>query len=373
MSTKNSSNINDPKLGRTLRDDFSRVDFIGEIKKEFRELKNFYIDEHKKERLQNMNTFSGFFHVLVWLLKSLFFRLTPLRRILTVIGVVLFIFGRIIIGDSGGDNLIIDNAVLGGILILFVLMLELKDKLLAKDELEAGRKVQRALLPDENPKIEGWSVWLYTRPANEVGGDLVDYLEMKDLRVGLTMADVAGKGLSAALMMSKLQATIRSLATGYDSLSNFASKVNEIFNRDSLPNLFASMLYLEIAPDSGKLIYVNCGHLPPLLVKENEVHELIKGEAALGLFKDAHFTEQHLDIKPGEIFIVYSDGVTEAMNEAGQFFGKERLINTIKKYHDRPADKLGEAITKQVEVFAGDAPRSDDLSLIILKRDQVDF
>lgn len=373
MRTKNTSNNNDPKLGKTLREDFRQVDFISEIKKEFRELKNFYIDEHKKERLKNMNRASGSFHVFSWLIKSLFLRLTPFRRILTVAGVVLFVFGRIRIGESGGDTVIIDNAVLGGILILFVLMLELKDKLLAKDELEAGRKVQRALLPDENPKVEGWSVWLYTRPANEVGGDLVDYLEMKDKCVGLTMADVAGKGLSAALMMSKLQATVRSLATEYNSLSKLASKVNEIFNRDSLPNLFASMLYLEIVPDSGELTYVNCGHLPPLVIKENEVKELIKGEAALGLFKNAQFTEQHLDLKTGEIFIVYSDGITEARSGYNELFGMERFINTVKKYKDLPVGQLGARIKHQVDVFVGDAPVSDDFSLIILKRDQVNF
>ncbi len=368
MGSDKKSYSNDPRLGRTLREDFRQVDFISEIKKEVRELKNFYIDEHKKERLQNMNTFSGFFHVVIWLIKSLFLRLTPFRRILTVAGVVLFIFGRIKIGGDGGNVVIIDNAMLGGILILFVLMLELKDKLLAKDELEAGRKVQRALLPDENPKVEGWSAWLYTRPANEVGGDLVDYIEMKDKRVGLTMADVAGKGLSAALMMSKLQATIRSLATEYDSLSKFASKINEIFNRDSLPNLFASMLYMEIIPNSGKLIYVNSGHLPPIVIKEDEVQQLMKGEAALGLLKNANFTEHHLNLKPGEIFIVYSDGVTEACNSYNELFGIERLISTVKKYKNVPPDQLGERIKQQVDAFIGEAPASDDLSLIILKK-----
>jgi sigma-B regulation protein RsbU (phosphoserine phosphatase) len=93
-----------------------------------------------------------------------------------------------------------------------------------------------------------------------------------------------------------------------------------------------------------------------------------KGDAALGLMKDSKFSERSVELNPGEVFIVFSDGVTEAMSEAGQFFGMERLINTIKKYKDRPVDKLGEAITQQVEFFAGDAPRSDDLSLIVLKR-----
>lgn len=373
MSTKNSSNINDPKLGRTLRDDFSQVDFIGEIKKEFRELKNFYIDESKKERLKNMNRASGGFHIFGWLMKSLFLRLNPFRRVLTVVGVIFLVLGKITVTNTGDVKIIIDSTIIGGILILFVLMLELKDKLLAKTELEGGRKVQKALLPEKDPEIPGWKVWLYSRPANEVCGDLVDYLNLNDKLIGLTMADVAGKGLSAALMMSKLQSTIRAIANEEDALSEFASKVNKIFNRDSLPNFFASMLYFQIEPCSGKIKYVNAGHLPPIILNGDMIKETNKGDAAIGLMKDSKFNEQTVELNSGEVFIVYSDGVTEAMNEAGQFFGKEMLTNTIKKYHDRPADKLGEAIIKQVEIFAGDAPRSDDLSLIILKREQVDF
>ena len=366
--TSNSSNNRDPRLGRTLKEDFSHVDFIGEIKKEFRELKNFYIDEQKKERLKNMNRASGGIHVFIWLIKSLFFRLNPFRRIVTVLGVIFFLLGKTTIASTGNDNFIVDFKILGGLMILFVLMLELKDKLLAKTELEGGRKVQKALLPDENPEIPGWKVWLYSRPANEVCGDLVDYLKLSEMHVGLTMADVAGKGLSAALMMSKLQSTIRAIANEKDSLSKFAGNVNYIFHRDSLPSLFASMLYIQLIPDKGKLKYVNAGHLPPLLLKGETVEEMPKGDAALGLMKDSKFKEQKLELKEGETLIIYSDGVTEAANEVGQFFGKERLINTIKRYHDLPADKLGEAITHQVEIFTGEAPRSDDLSLIVLKK-----
>lgn len=368
MSTERSHNT-DPKLGRTLREDFGRVDFIGEIKKEFRELKNFYIDEQKKERLKGMNRASGGFHVFVWLIKSLFFRLNPFRRILTVLGVVFFLIGKMRIGSTGSNDVVVDTTILGGLMILFVLMLELKDKLLAKTELEGGRKVQKALLPDENPEISGWKVWLHSRPANEVCGDLVDYLKLSETNIGLTMADVAGKGLSAALMMSKLQSTIRAIANETDSLSKFAENINHIFHRDSLPSLFASMLYMQVTPGKGNLKYVNAGHLPPLLLNGDTIKEMPKGDAAIGIMGNTKFKEQKLQIKKGEVFIVYSDGVTEAANEIGQFFGKERLVNTIKKYHDLPADKLGEAITKQVEMFTGDAPRSDDLSLIVLKRE----
>ncbi len=106
-----------------------------------------------------------------------------------------------------------------------------------------------------------------------------------------------------------------------------------------------------------------------LVLKGEFIEEMPKGDAAIGIIKDSKFKEQNIELKQGEVLIVYSDGVTEAANEVGQFFGKERLINTIKKYYNLPADKLGEAITRQVEIFSGEAPRSDDLSLIVLKRE----
>jgi sigma-B regulation protein RsbU (phosphoserine phosphatase) len=302
-------------------------------------------------------------------LKSLFLKLTPLRRVFTLLGFILVLSNRIVISNDGGSSSSNNNSLFGALIILFVLLLELKDKLLAKTELEGGRKVQRALLPDENPEINGWKVWLHSEPANEVCGDLVDYLKLSDSNIGLTMADVAGKGLSAALMMSKLQSTIRAIVNEKDSLSKFAENINHIFHRDSLPSLFASMIYVKVIPRKGKLKYVNAGHLPPLLLKGEKVYEMPKGDAAIGIIKDSKYKEQKIELKQGEILIVYSDGVTEAANEVGQFFGKERLINTIKKYKDLPVDKFGEAITKQVEFFSGDAPRSDDLSLIILKRE----
>ena len=112
----------------------------------------------------------------------------------------------------GSTQISIHFPTLGIAILLFILMLELKDKLLAREELEAGRAVQRALMPDSGPTIPGWDVSLFTRSANDVGGDLVDYVPLDDQRNGLVLGDVAGKGLPAALLMAKLQSTLRALA-----------------------------------------------------------------------------------------------------------------------------------------------------------------
>jgi sigma-B regulation protein RsbU (phosphoserine phosphatase) len=258
--------------------------------------------------------------------------------------------------------------LLSGAIILFILMLELKDKLLAKEELEAGRAVQNALMPPRSPEVPGWRLWLYTRSANEVGGDLVDFVRIHDRRYGVAVGDVAGKGLRAALMTAKLQATLNALVSESSSLRTFIAKLNRIFCRDCLPNLFASLLFVEFRADSGKVRLVNAGHLPPLLVRGSNVTPLQKGGVALGLMPATRFTEQSLNLRKNDLLFIYSDGLTDAQNEAGEFFGEQRLLGLLSALKDSSADQIGEALITHVNRFMGEARAADDLSIAILKR-----
>jgi phosphoserine phosphatase RsbU/P len=356
------------RFTRVLREDLKNMRFGRDVKHEFRELKEFYLNEEQKQRLEGMGRIHGWFHQIIWMIKSLFLHLTPTRRILTSIGLFIVLFGTNVIFGNG--NLQINNSgLLGGVIIFIVLMLELKDKLLAKDELEAGRKVQRALTPERSPKVEGWSIWLFTRPANEVGGDLVDYLKINNDRVGIILADVTGKGLHAALLMAKLQATIRAVAADFESLSQLVTKINSIFYRDSLPNIFASMVYIEIKPENPQLRFVNAGHFPPILIKNGNVKETQKRNTAIGLTKDFSYTADEITVDSGEILIAYSDGVTEARNELGQFFERERFLKILPQVVQRNFEDIGEAIVNEIDRFVGDAPVNDDLSLMIIRKE----
>ena len=166
-------------------------------------------------------------HRIAWLLKSLFLNLTPARRVLLALALLLLCVRAQWRGDGQSLQFEFGGVPVG--LLLLLLMLELKDKLVATSELQAGRVVQQALLPKEAPQVAGWDLWISTRPANEVGGDLVDVVTHEDGRVGLVLADVSSKGLPAALLMARLQATLLAFVLELPSLAALASKLHKVF------------------------------------------------------------------------------------------------------------------------------------------------
>ncbi len=368
MNTKTHNKSTEPKLGQTLMQDIRQSDFRSTLRREWNELKDFFLDQDRQSRLREMSKLKRWFFVSWWLLKSLFFKLSPMRRILLVISIYIIVQSGTISFEEGNIQIGNDFNKIGFVVLLFILMLELKDKLIAQSELQAGRSVQRALMPERSPLTPGWELWLFTRPANEVGGDWVDYLEIEKNRYGITLGDVAGKGLKAALLMAKLQSTLRALAADFSSLAELVAKLNRIYRRDGLSDSFASMVYLELQSDSGHIRLVNAGHLPPILLKAGKIEELQQRAAALGVLPEASFVEQNLVLQQGDILLIYSDGLNEAVNDANEFFGEQRLLALFPQLASLSAPKIGERIVAEVDRFIGEARAHDDLSLVILKR-----
>lgn len=358
----------EPKLGRLLLADVRHGDFKRTLRRDWSELKEFYLDQERKTRLQGMGKFKRFFVMAWWLIKSLFLKLTPVRRILVVLSCLLIIQSNTIGFEGSNVNVTSDTGKAGFILLLFVLMLELKDKMTAQSELAAGRVVQRALMPKRNPVVPGWEIWMIAQPANEVSGDFVDYLALDGERFGLALGDVAGKGLKAALLMVKLQATLRALAAEFDSLAELGAKLNAILRRDGLPDSFASLVYLELQPDSGSVRLLNAGHMPPLRFDASKLEEIAPHATALGLMSEARFVEQEIELQPGETLLIYSDGLTEARDEAGDFFGEERLFGLLRSLAGLGATEMGARIIAEIERFVGEARAHDDLSMLVLQR-----
>jgi len=357
----------DTRLGRTLIDDIRRGDFKRHITRDLKELYLFYLDEDRRLRLARMNRLKRWIFVVGWLAKSLFLRLTPARRVLLLLCVVLFFWTHIRF-EVRGASVGIDFRLLAFAGVLIILMLELKDKLLARDELEIGRAVQLALLPQENPVLPGWDIWMYTRPANDVGGDLVDFIPIHKGCLGLVLADVSGKGLGAALLMAKLQATLRAYATECGGLAELGARVNSIFCRDGLPNRFATLVYIEVEAQASVLRILNAGHLPPVRVSDSVFEKLQPAAMPLGIAPGTAYAEQQIDVDPGDLVVVYSDGLTEAQNEKEEFFGDERVERLISELGGLSAKKAGARLLSAVQSYVADAPQSDDLSLLILRR-----
>ncbi|MCK5148033.1 serine/threonine-protein phosphatase [bacterium] len=356
---------NAKSFGRIITDDIRHGDLPGSWLQDFKDIYHFYLDKKTKKKLADMGKIKQALYIFLWLCKSLFLKLAPARRIMLLSGLVLLTnFINVQTGIVRINNL----NIMGLLLIVSVLALELKDKLLARDELAIGRKVQKALLPTEHPHLSGWEIWLYTRPANEVGGDLVDFIEINSEQMGLTLGDVAGKGLGAALLMAKLQATVRALAPEEPRLATLGKRVNRILYRDGLRDRFATLIYLQLKKDSGEIQILNAGHMPPFIIHDKKLEELRQGGIALGLAENSEYKEEKVTMNKGDYLLAYSDGLTEAKNDKDEFYGDERLKTLLIQQKWTSVENLGRMLVKSVNDFAGKARPNDDLSLVIIRR-----
>ena len=337
------------------------------VRHDWADIRGFYLDEEQKTRLEKMDGFRRALYQAFWLGRSLFLKLTPLRRVLLVVAFYLIFLVRISF-NVGGTGIHLQIAQLGGAILVFILMLELKDKLLARSELAEGRAIQRRLLPDARPLIPGWDVCLFSRPANDVGGDLIDCIHFDAGQHLLALGDVSGKGLSAALLMAKLQATIRALCSETTPLAELGGRINRIFRRDGISNRFATLAVLEVRNADGAVRLLNAGHTPPILVSGGVPRSLAKGGAALGLLADAAYAVAEETLAPGDVLLVYSDGINEARNAEGECFGNQRVAALAAGHARQGAAALGQALLDAVQRFIGESSPDDDQTLLVLRR-----
>ncbi len=355
-------------LRRMVMQDLRRGDLSSTLRRDLGQIYRFYLDEDRRARLERMGRLRRAFWVVVWLLKGMLMRLTPPRRLLVLASLVMWgLVGTVHFGTEG-SGFDINVHRWSYIPLLIVLMLELKDKLLARDEIEVARQVQLALLPQEHPRIEGWWLWSYMRPANDVGADLVDYIDLGEGRLGVVLGDVAGKGLGAALLTAKLQATLRALLPGCRSLSDLGARLNGILHRDGLENRFATLFYFEIDPGGGRVRYLNAGHNPPFLLRADGLQALPASSLPLGMMPAVSCTEGHIELRPGDLLVIYSDGLTEARNALEEEFGEARLRALLPRIRSLSPEQAGLRVLGEVNAFLGAERPHDDLSLIVALR-----
>jgi phosphoserine phosphatase RsbU/P len=239
-------------------------------------------------------------------------------------------------------------------------------------EIEIAREVQERLFPQEMPNLPGASVAGHCRPALGVGGDYYDVITLEDGRLGLAIGDVSGKGISAALLMASLRASLRGVTL--DSPRDFANlmhKVNRLVYEASASNRYATFFFAAYDPRTRRLECVNAGHNPPVLLRGEQVIRLEADGPVVGLLPFAPYTEQSLTLEPGDLLILYTDGISEAMTHDDEEWGEERMIACASKARDKGADEVLRCLFRDADAFTAGAPQHDDMTLLVLRLDPV--
>jgi sigma-B regulation protein RsbU (phosphoserine phosphatase) len=241
-----------------------------------------------------------------------------------------------------------------------------------ESELELAQSVQKMLLPQEAPDIPGLEIAAYSRPAQIVGGDYFDFLEFANGSHGLAIADVADHGVSASLHMASIQALLRTLVPANKSPSAVMRQVHKLFIHNIRFETFVTFFIGAFDSSTNTLTFCNAGHQPPLVLRKNNSKEesvvmLWPTGAAIGLIEEAKFAEKTIELQKEDLLVLYTDGVTEAVNLQNQEFGRERLIKLSQQVNNASVKKVIQEIRHGLEEFSEGKPIADDTTIVICK------
>ncbi|MCI0491021.1 MAG: SpoIIE family protein phosphatase [Blastocatellia bacterium] len=238
-----------------------------------------------------------------------------------------------------------------------------------ESELELARTVVDSLLPRAFPLIKGFDICGTTIPVREVGGDYFDFLDSVTDRLGVLIADVSGKGLAAALIMVSFRAYIHATVINELAMRVVMARVNRLVHQSTDGERFITTFYGLIDPEHRRLLYINAGHNPPLLLRaDGTVQMLEEAGLPLGVFENSHYSESVVEFRTGDILVLYTDGVTEAANAEDESFGLERLEQTVREISHGRAHEICRAVTTAVRDHSADSGGpGDDLTIAVIK------
>ncbi|MGC2661347.1 MAG: ADOP family duplicated permease [Bryobacteraceae bacterium] len=246
-------------------------------------------------------------------------------------------------------------------------------------DIALATEVQKRLLPEGSPTSSSSTFGAFSLAARSVGGDYYDFLRLGDKEIGIALADVAGKGIAAALIMAVVQASLRIIAADERvTLPELAAKMNRFLHRSTGFNSYATFFYAQLDEDKRQLRYVNAGHNPPYLVRAltsqekangsgGAIEELATGGMIIGMFPAARYEEATVDLNSGDVLLAFTDGVTEALNPAQEEFGEERLKALVRRVAHLPATEMTPLIAQELRDWIADAPQHDDLTFLVMK------
>lgn len=233
-------------------------------------------------------------------------------------------------------------------------------------QLHLAADVQRRMLPRRMPEIDGYDIAARYVPSFELSGDFYDFIHL-DHSLGIGIGDVVGKGVAASLLMAGVRASLRAFAQDLYDLDEVIARVNRTLCRDTLESEFATLWYGTLDRDTGRLTYCNAGHEPPLLLRSGKLHPLDEGGMIVGVDRDQTYTKGICDLKPGDMLLLYTDGLPDAMNEHGQRFGRERTEQLLRDVADKTANEALNHILWTVRQYTGPRRATDDTTLILIK------
>ena len=249
--------------------------------------------------------------------------------------------------------------------------LKTRDKLVAIErELDVASKMQQSILPTEFPRSDQYELFGNMEPAREVGGDFFDIVALDDHRVGLAIADVSGKGVPAALFMMSSRTLLKGAAIGHPGPAAVLGEVNTLLEEDNEAAMFVTVFYAVYDPKNGELVYSNGGHNPPLIIHPDG-NSTVLGQTdgvALAIVPGFEYEQHSVELSPGDILLLYTDGVTEAMNANGEEFGMERLQQVFQEAPPTTAEGASQVVFSAVHAFAAGTPQSDDITCLTLAR-----
>jgi len=237
-------------------------------------------------------------------------------------------------------------------------------------ELDLAAKIQRDFLPKKDPEIEGYQVSGINIPCQQVGGDYYDYILIDEDRIGITIADVSGKGVGASLLMASLRASLYSEVSKDSSVEGMACRLNDFVNKSSDINSFITFFFLELNKRNGDFIYVNAGHNPPFLIdKKGRISCLETCGLSLGMFPSVSYEKRKGHLAPGEIIVFYTDGITESRNKKNEEFGEKGLRDFIISHRRQKPSEIIDGLLKHLNEFISGADRMDDMTAVIIKKE----
>jgi sigma-B regulation protein RsbU (phosphoserine phosphatase) len=232
-------------------------------------------------------------------------------------------------------------------------------------ELQRAREIQQSLLPKEIPQLAGFEVAAAWRPAREVSGDYYDVFKLDEPRLGVCIADVAGKGVSAALLMANVQAAVHAYAGSAESAAQLCAKVNRLLCENLATGKFVTFLYGVLDNESKTFDYCNAGNVYPILVSQGTVRSIEAGGAALGVFPEWEYENASIALKPGDRLLLVTDGITEASNADEVEFGEEKLAEAALRNGKRTAAEMSRLLLEEVSAFC-ESRFHDDATLLVI-------